>query len=137
MSELPVALCEFVHEHIETLEELEVLVLLAREPDRALTAADAEQKIGFPSSSFSAALQRLCRSELCDVHGEVSERGYVLTRRHPLLRSRAVELAQLYDTERFAIIKLVADAALARIRGSMGKAFADAFVLGKKGKRDG
>lgn len=134
MIEVPPALREFLDDHVENLEELEVLVLLAREPERTFTPPEVEQKVAFPSSSFSAALQKLCERGLCEVVGDA--RGCMLTRR-PTLRACALEVANLYESDQFAIIKLVSEAAMQRIRGSMGKAFADAFLLGRKKKRDG
>lgn len=137
MNEVPAEVRKFLYEHVETLEELEVLVFLARNPQSAWTAEELEMKLQIPFGSVSSAFHTLRKSGMCEVAHGSEEPAYLLPRRDPVLRMQIERMAAVYEVNRFGIIKLLSEAAMDRVRGSMTKAFADAFVLGGKKRRDG
>ena len=79
----------------------------------------------------------LFRSGLADATEKRGDPAYTLVRKNPLVRSRVATLASEYATNKFGIIKLLSEAAMDRVRNSMTKAFADAFILGGKKGRNG
>lgn len=136
MHELPPEVRQFLYEYAETLEKIEIVALLAKRPAATWTIEEAESRLGIPYYSLASALKELRRQGVCDIAGGTDD-AYELTRRNPLLRARAQRLAELYGENRFAIMRLISEAAMQRVRGSMTRAFADAFVLGGRRNGDG
>jgi hypothetical protein len=56
----------------------------------------------------------------------------------PTTRDHAAvsELVQLYQDDRFTVVKMMGEIAVNRIRNMASRAFADAFVIRKKPKKD-
>lgn len=131
MAAVPLELQRFLHENIEALEDVELLVLLGKNPDIPWSAESAESRLGLPESALATSLRRMKKRGLVEpVDGAADE--YVLTRRNPVLRAKILQLVLAYESDRYAIIMVVSEAAMERVRESMSRAFADAFVLGKK-----
>jgi hypothetical protein len=136
MGDLPIGVRKLLYERVHSLEELELLVWLARRPDRSSTLEDAEDQLQLGWSNTLAAADSLRQSGLFVALAGGDGHAHEIVRAEPL-RGAVLDLAKVYQTNRFAVIKLVSEAAMARVRGSMEKAFADAFVLGDRKKRDG
>ncbi|NUP13124.1 MAG: hypothetical protein HOW73_44350 [Polyangiaceae bacterium] len=138
MTEIPSDIRKFLYEHVETLEELEVLLLLGRNPDKTFTKEEAEIELKIPFDAVASAFQTLRKTRLCDLIVGGADDAFQLTRKDPLARAHVAKLVALYDTSRFELLKLLSAAAMDRLSNSMTRAFADAFVLGgKKRGKDG
>lgn len=136
MGDIPIGVRNLLYERVHSLEELELLSLLARHPDRGSSLEDAEEQLQLGWSQAIAAAQSLCRSGLCVAVADGDGQAYAIVRTEPL-RGAVLELVKFYQANRIAVMRLVSEAAMARVRGSMERAFADAFVLGNRKKRDG
>jgi hypothetical protein len=119
---------------IDSYEKLEIVLLLARaqEPiDVTALAAAARIRTSVAEEALAMLAQR-------DVVSEASPGSWSLA---PAGRwSDAIaELADLHERERPAVMNLMTDTTLERLRQSSARAFADAFLLRKpkKGDHDG
>jgi hypothetical protein len=116
--------------HVQTLEHLEVLALLCRDPERWWSAEGVAEELGISAGSAGARLEDLSSRMLLDAR--VAEA--VMFRYNPVtdaLRSSADDLARLYSDRPLQVIALVNALATAAIRG-----FADAFRIRPR-KSDG
>jgi hypothetical protein len=141
--EIPEDVQALLRERIGSYEELEILLLLAREPAAAFTADSVGQRVRVPGPAAAGALDRLCAAGLatgCAGSGSGSEQTGSAFRYQPRGDlDRAVELLVREARDNpLAIIKLMSANAIERIRMSAVQMFADAFVLGKdRDKKDG
>ena len=129
--ELSIEVKKILYEHVETLEQLEVLVLLCRRPEQLWTVDMIESKLSIPGSDVYGAVKSLLASGAVSRMSGIEGEAYEITR-EPKLRSMIGKLVESYESNRFSVIKLVSEAAMDRVRSSMTRAFADAFVLGGK-----
>lgn len=130
MSAVPRDLQTFLRGNIESLEQLELIVLMARDPGVPWSAVAAEARLGLPTSALSVALRRMETQGLVQPTDE--EEHYVLVQKDAAVRMQASLILELYQTERFELIRIVSEAAMDRVRAWMSRAFADAFTVGKK-----
>lgn len=138
MGQLPADIRRFLYDNVETLEELELLVLLGRDPSRTWSKDEAETELKIPFHAVADAFQSLYTVGLCDLLvGPDREDRFRLTLHDPRRAAKARELAQLYHASRFELVKLIAEAAMDRVRSSVTRAFADAFVIGDRKKKRG
>jgi hypothetical protein len=127
--DVPEAVRALLTGSIDSIEKLELVALLHHHPV-AWTAITAGEQLRIPASAAATALEELRAAGVLEVEAGA---GY---------RVRADEalsqLVELYDSDRIAIMTLMATIALDRIRTSAAHTFADAFrVRGKnKGKPD-
>lgn len=120
---------------VGSYEELEVLLLLAREPGDPVTAPAVADRVRAPVPVVVAALGTLVDAGLVEADPDGATFRY---------RPRAdlgAAVAQLVEEARenpVAIIRVMSANAIERIRMSAVNMFADAFVLGRdSSKRDG
>ncbi len=130
MSEaLPPRVQRFIAAHIDSIEKLEVLLLLRAHADRAWTPAAVSQELRIAETSAARRLMDLAARGLLAVEGG-SPAAY---RYGPEDAEDAVtvdELAESYGTRRVSVITFIFSRPLDTVRG-----FADAFRL-KKDKED-
>lgn len=126
-----------LREHVETYEQLEALLLLQRDPKRTWSADAAGAALKISPEAAADALDHLSGRGLLAIAPSGSGRlfRYAPTRAHT---DEAVErLAREYDQNRLEIIKLMSAYAIERLRTAAIRAFAGAFVLGRKEDGDG
>jgi DNA-binding GntR family transcriptional regulator len=113
-------------QRVHSTEALELL-LLSRHATRVRSVAELAEECGVPEMTAREALEQLAASGLADANAERSHFGY---RRDSAEAAAAVEeLVRLYDVDRSALLKLMSENAIERIRGAMARVFADAFLL--------
>lgn len=114
-----------LREHVESIDQLEVLALLCREAPRAWSADAVAARVRLPAPAVRAALQHLCSSGLLTVAAlDTAEFSY-----RPVsaeLRERTERLVQLYVTERAAVMRVLSSNAIARLRAGALSAFGSA-----------
>ena len=113
----------FIGRYLRTLEQLEVLLLLASAPERYWSAAEASDNLKIPAEDIGAALEHLTAASLLDVR-LLDDVRY---RFAPLDDERSLGVAELrsaYATQR---IRVVSEVARRRSRSIVD--FADAFRL--------
>jgi DNA-binding IclR family transcriptional regulator len=116
----------FLREHVESLEELLTLLALA---DGPLPAGELALRTRLSPALQDEALAALVRRGLAEADGN----GRV---RVVLADPRFSELSLVWRREAVAVLRLMNAIALERVRLGAGRAFADAFLLGK-GRPDG
>lgn len=120
---VPATVLQFVNRHIESLEELEILLLLHTEPSKAWTVAEIFQKIQSTQMSVQHRLLQFEASGLIEAKGD----GYRFKGNHEPIASVVAALAENYKDRRIRIIEAIYGA-----KCDPAQTFADAFKLRKK-----
>ena len=113
----------FINAYIESIDLLRVLLLLARERNRASTAVEVTKATALAPEVVQAQLQRLIAIGLVS-SSDATESSFLYTPRAEELDQMVQELIQLDDTMPVTLIRMV----YSRTSGSV-QAFADAFRL--------
>jgi hypothetical protein len=122
-ADLPSPVVAFVREHVETVEQLELLGLLMNSPERWWDAAAVAEILGVSANAVRADLESLASRNLLaitittDVH-------YRFQPGTPALRVASEEFAAAYRVNRRAVFRLVTDAQRRAMRD-----FSDAFRM--------
>jgi hypothetical protein len=127
---LPLRVQRFLETHIDSIEKLEVLLLLRNQPARIWTAASVAQELRIMEASSSGRLEDLCARELVACEGGVPP-TYRFAPRLSEDAQAMTELATTYAQRRVSVISFIFSRPTDRL-----KSFADAFRL-KKGPSDG
>jgi DNA-binding IclR family transcriptional regulator len=119
---------EFLRQHIESFEHLEVLLLLLRHHGQTWTAAAVAEHLQIEFELVSSALSHLTRQDLLrqDADGTAGFRYGPGTAK---LEAEATALAKSYMHDRVRVILLMNEHAVTRIRLSALRTFAEAFRL--------
>ncbi len=124
---IPQRVQRFIATHIDSIEKLEVLLLLRAHAEREWTARDVSLELRIAESSAAMRLTDLTARRLA---AQVAEGRY---RFGPLNAEDAQDVAELaatYSTRRVSVISFIFSKPLEKVRG-----FADAFRL-KRDKDD-
>lgn len=130
--DLPTDVRALLHEHIETYEQLEVLLLLRRERYEEWTIAALAARLHVRDELIGSALERLKSAGLV---AAVIGAGAVRFAYRPGssgLDAAAGRLDREYAERPLRIIQLMSANAIDRVRTAALHRFADAFVLKKK-----
>lgn len=128
-SELSTELRSLLAERVDSFDKLELVIVLHRAPEQRASVRD-----------LAAALD-LDRDEVRKIAAELTSAGLTHTNPSTEVRlqpatpeDRAVldQLAAAYDRDKVEVVKQIAETAMNRLRNLAGRAFADAFVIGKK-----
>jgi hypothetical protein len=123
---IPLRVQRFISTHIDSIEKLEVLLLMRARADREWTARDVSQELRITELSASARLEDLADRRLLEKQSSSPE----TYRFHPTSSEDAQDISELqatYSTRRVSVISFIFSKPLDRVRG-----FADAFRI----KRD-
>ncbi|WP_323382777.1 hypothetical protein [Myxococcus dinghuensis] len=122
---LPMRVQRFITTHIDSLEKLEVLLLLRSQSGKEWTASSVSLELRITDSSAAARLADLTERKLL-----VSDGGTPPVYRFSPASSEDVqavtELAAVYGARRVSVISFIFSRPLDKVRG-----FAEAFVLKK------
>lgn len=113
----------FVREHVETLEQLELLVLLVKSPERWWDAAAIAEVLGVPATVTRAALERLASRNLLAIR-ITTDVHYQFQPGTATLRAASELFAEACRTNRMALFRLMTDTQRRAMRD-----FSDAFRL--------
>lgn len=121
-SDLPDDVRRFVAEHVDTVEQLEVLLLMHARPAEVWTRERLSDELRTSPMSAAMRLERLCATGLCE-----EAEGGIRLRPPDADVERAIRLlATAYRERRVSLITLIYTRPPAGVR-----AFADAFRLRK------
>lgn len=127
--DLPNLVRAFMLEHIDSYEQLEILLLLRLEATESWSELRISERLGLPVSLTADAVTALI------AHGLVTRPGggprCAFAPRSEALDEAVTELARSYASQRLDIVKLMSSNAIKRMRTDALRAFADAFVLRK------
>jgi hypothetical protein len=125
----PPAFITLLDEHIETFEELEVVIALIRRAGRSATATQLAADARLPGQDVSVAVDRLKGSGLIEL---APPDRLTLALSNPRYAIGLQQLEVEYATNRTRIMSLMTANALRRVRTSAIRTFARAFLLGTK-----
>jgi hypothetical protein len=125
--EIPIRVRDFLLAHVDSIELLEVLLMLAARPDTPFTTVEVSDQLRTAPSSAATRLTRLRDHKLVDV---LPGDRYRL-RRDAELEETLRQVGQTYRDWRVRVVTLVYSRP-----SNVVRVFADAFVL-KKGPKDG
>lgn len=122
---IPESARALITEHIESVAQLDVLLLLRQSRDRLWDARDVAKELRTSAELAEAMLGRLSRSGLAGVEVESDGRPcFRFAPASPALQKATDELAAAYSTHKTAVIALIFSGPTDSIQG-----FADAFRL--------
>jgi hypothetical protein len=124
---IPDAVRKLIAEHIDSVEQLEILILLRAQRNRGWTAAEINDAMKSSVSSVESRLTALADRGLLQREGRTFR--YQAT---PEMDATVADLAQAYGERRFTVIELIFAKPTDKLR-----AFADAFKVSKKKGPDG
>jgi hypothetical protein len=116
-------LLDFIARHIESVEKLEILLLLVRQPERFWSARDIFQQIQSSPASVEHRLDELHRAGLLEKEAAGSFRFQPVSAES---RKRALSLQEAYDNRRIKVIE-----AIYHPRNDELRKFSDAFRMRK------
>lgn len=108
-------------QHISSVEELEILLLLRRQPDRSWDATAVAEELRTSPSSAANRLGELCSGGLIQ-ESESSDHGFRYGPASPAVRAAVDQLAELYAEAPFRVIDMIFAKPIANLR-----VYADAF----------
>ena len=124
-----------LRDHIESFEQLEILLLLHRRAGDTLDSDSIAVELKLDFDTVTEALGHLCRGRLVvRVEGEARVFRYGPDR--PGMDAAVSNLAESYDENRLDVINLMNTNAIERVRTSAMRAFANSFLLGGGGKKN-
>jgi len=129
---IPEELVQLLRQRVASLEQLETLLLLRRTRDRVWGLPDVAQRLSMPESSIEPCLVELTRHGMLASQGTGIATTWQYNPASPELAALIERLAVVYDDRRLEIMRMLSAQAMERIRDSAAKAFADAFVIGRK-----
>jgi len=120
----------FLHDSISSYEELEALLLLARERDRSWTDGELAEALNVQVDAITPALDALSAVEgLLEVDDQTGSRHCRYAPKSKILRQVVEELAIAYVEQRLAIVRIMSANALDRVRGAAMLRLANAFRI--------
>ena len=130
--DLPEDVRALLREHIESYEQLEVLLLLRRERQEKLTIAELTARLHIREELIGSALDGLEAGGLVVTTGTPAERRFAYRPVSSGIDAAAGRLEREYAERPVRIIQLMSANAIDRVRSAALHTFADAFVLKKK-----
>lgn len=134
--DLPEDVRALLHEHIESYEQLETLLLLRRERHGEWTGRAVAERLRVREELIETGLASLEASGLVQSDGGTSAR-FAYRPASPRLETAVGRLEREYAQRPILIIQLMSANAIERLRTAALHTFADAFVLKKKDKDRG
>ncbi len=134
-SELPEDVRAFLRLRIENYEQLEILRLLNRQPEKLWSATELGEELRLSPELADAAAQALGAAGLVEHSMTEAVVRYGCYHADPLTKATVERVLQLYREQPLQILKLMSSNAIERVRTAALRAFADAFVVKKDPNR--
>ena len=130
---LPGEIQEFLRTTIQSLEQLEVLVAIQGQPNKAWTADEVAGVVGLPVAMMAESLDGLIAVGLARYASTAAgDPTYRYEARTPALARAVAGLTRAYASNRLDIMRLMSALAIERVRSEAANLFADAFVIPRK-----
>ena len=125
--DLPQPVRELLECHIDSIEKLEVLLILHGGRDRGWTTRELTARFNRPVP-IGRALQSLKDCGLAQTRARDPDAQHVYEPANPALDEAATALVRAYRDHPIAVIRFMSANAIERLRRSAMRAFSDAFV---------
>jgi hypothetical protein len=127
----------FLYDHVETFEQLELLVAMAEDPSAEWTVEQGCQKLaGATPSDVREAFEHLVVQGFCVETPDAKGARFRFRPDSDELRTGVAAVRDLRAHSRTTIPTLMSRNAVDRMRAWTADTFADAFVLGRRKKDD-
>jgi hypothetical protein len=136
-SELPEEIQLFVREHIESHEQLAIVLLLRSRPDQALDGSAISTELRLPEAFVDEALHALGQRTLVTQSPGADGPLFSYSPETPALAELVSKLAQLNVDRRLDVMRLMTANSIERLRAKAVSTFADAFLLRRGRGKDG
>ncbi|MGE3316536.1 MAG: hypothetical protein AB7O26_15580 [Planctomycetaceae bacterium] len=123
---IPTPILQFLREHIRSVVQLELLLMLHKQPERAWGIAEVSEQLYIPNSFSESILESLRRIGLVAVTEE-SSRQYRYAPAAPELVPLIDDLARIYQERPHSTIHVIYTSQTDQLQN-----FADAFRIRKK-----
>jgi hypothetical protein len=124
--DFPLRLKRFIEQHIESVSELEALLMLRRDPQRQWAAAEIAKELYIPDDAATALLADFERRGFA-ILAPASDKRYSFQARDADTNRLIEELAAVYRDRRVAVISIIYSKPINKVQ-----TFADAFRFGKE-----
>lgn len=125
--EVPYEVRQLIAKHLESMEQVEVLLLLARNAPRAWSVSDVASELRWPQRGAQQCLEDLGRGSLVRRIGSGAGGGTYEYAPTPADRESIATLMRLYDTRPLLLGRLIYDRP-----PTVARSFADAFRIRHK-----
>jgi hypothetical protein len=129
-SDLPSDVQLFLRDHIDSLEQLEILLLFQR-CEQIWSAPGVAEELSIGASAAEEALRALCERGLLGIATEPSQFRYAPS--SPALAAVVKHLAEIHADQRAALMKVLTANAIQRLRAGAVVMFSNPF-LGRREK---
>ena len=136
-TELPEEIQQFLREHIESYEQLAIVLLLRSRPDQALDGSAISAELRLPDTFVEEALHALGQRTLVTQSPTADGPLFSYSPRTPALAELVSTLAQLNLDRRLDVMRLMTANSIQRLRAKAVSTFADAFLLRRAKGKDG
>ena len=130
-AEIPEPVRRLLEEHVETYEQLEALLFLARR-DKSFGVDTIAEQLRVSTETAAEALEHLRVRGLVAETAGGRDRVYRIVAPAASGGSAVQMLASLYEERRMDVVKLMTDNAIARMRTAAIRRFADAFIVKRR-----
>lgn len=134
-NELPDDVQALLRDHIESYEQLELLLLLRAERDHRWTEEALSARLRISSSLLAVALERLKSASFLEEWLDNAEKRYTYIAQSDPIETTLGRLVQAYREHPIPIVKLMSANAIERVRTAALHTFADAFIIRKDKNR--
>jgi DNA-binding transcriptional ArsR family regulator len=124
----------FLRDHVSGYEELQALLLLAREAGQDWTESEVAESLNVPVELVSSALESLLSTGMVEVVRRGNLTAFRYAPKTDILRGAVVELQRAYSEQRLTVMQMMSANALERVRTATLRRFADAFRLERSRK---
>jgi hypothetical protein len=135
--DIPQDLQIFMRDHLESYEQLEILIRLRAHPERTWAPHSISSELRIDEAISEEALRFLCRQGLLGVDIGKQALLFKYEPKSSELDALVGRLVQAYDTERLAVMRLMTANSIERLRTKALKKFSDSFILARKKDKDG
>jgi hypothetical protein len=136
-SGISLELRSFLRERIHSYELLELLLLVRQTPTQAWSLELIAKRLSMSESAALEVVDDLRQGALLEVVFDDRNRVYRYKPETPELAQLSDELARAFEDERLALVRLMNENAVERVRTAAMRMFADSFVVAKKRGKDG
>jgi hypothetical protein len=134
--DIPDHLKAFLRDVVTTFEALEAILCLHAQPGRAWSTDDLAAAIRISVPSAAETLEALHRNAVVAIDTRNPAPLYRYSPATPVVERAANDLARTFSEQRASILRVMNAYAVERVRSNAVRAFAHAFIIGKKKDND-
>lgn len=127
----------FLRDRVESYEELRILLLLQTRPNESWAPSAVAAKLQMPEAVAEQNLRGLCRQGLLTPAVPLDTGAFRYQPESPELAMLVEKLVETYENHQMEVVQMMTTNAIERLRARALRTFANAFLIGKKGGKDG